>query len=80
MYFLDSIVQLFTSAKMEPRFSLPDSTPRSSKRELVIGGVKTYIYGLDELKRNLREAIEGYLLVAQDAAGSEEGELLDLAL
>ena len=36
---------------MEPRFSLPDSTPRSSKRELVIGGVKVYIYGLDELKR-----------------------------
>ncbi|KAF8852582.1 hypothetical protein BDZ45DRAFT_599741 [Acephala macrosclerotiorum] len=36
---------------MEPRFSLPDSTPRSSKRELVIGGVRIYIYGLDELKR-----------------------------
>ncbi|CZR58720.1 uncharacterized protein PAC_08612 [Phialocephala subalpina] len=36
---------------MEPRFSLPDSTPRSSKRELVIGGVKIYIYGVDELKR-----------------------------
>ena len=37
--------------KMEPRFSLPDSTPRSSKKELVIGGVKIYIYGLKELKR-----------------------------
>jgi hypothetical protein len=36
---------------MEPRFSLPDSTPLSSKTELVIGGVKIYIYGLDELKR-----------------------------
>jgi hypothetical protein len=36
---------------MEPRFSLPLATPRSSKRELVIGGVKVYIYGLDELKR-----------------------------
>lgn len=36
---------------MEPRFSLPPTTPRSSKRELVIGGVKIYIYGLDELKR-----------------------------
>ncbi|KUJ13909.1 uncharacterized protein LY89DRAFT_708985 [Mollisia scopiformis] len=36
---------------MEPRFSLPDSTPRSSKTELVIGGVKIYIYGLEELKR-----------------------------
>jgi hypothetical protein len=37
---------------MEPRFSLPGATPRSSKRELVIGGVKVYIYGLDELKRS----------------------------
>jgi hypothetical protein len=36
---------------MEPRFSLPASTPHSSRRELVIGGVKIYIYGLDELKR-----------------------------
>jgi hypothetical protein len=36
---------------MEPRFSLPVSTPHSSKRELVIGGVKIYIYGLDELKQ-----------------------------
>ncbi|KAK4934789.1 hypothetical protein LTR10_024029 [Elasticomyces elasticus] len=39
------------SAKLEPRFSLPDSTPRSSKTELVIGGVRIYIYGLDDLKR-----------------------------
>jgi hypothetical protein len=38
---------------MEPRFSLPATTPRSSKRELVIGGVKIYIYGFDELKRPL---------------------------
>jgi hypothetical protein len=37
---------------MESRFSLPGATPRSSKRELVIGGVKVYIYGLDELKRS----------------------------
>jgi hypothetical protein len=36
---------------MEPRFSLSESTPRSSKSELVIGGVKIYIYGLDELER-----------------------------
>jgi hypothetical protein len=34
---------------MEPRFSLPATTPLSSKRELVIGGIKIYIYGLDEL-------------------------------
>jgi hypothetical protein len=36
---------------MEPRFSLPPNTPRSSKTELVIGGIKIYIYGLDELKQ-----------------------------
>lgn len=34
----------------EPRFSIPDSTPRSSKTELVIGGLRIYIYGLDDLK------------------------------
>jgi hypothetical protein len=37
---------------MEPRFTLPATTPLSSKCELVIGGVKTYIYGLDEMKRS----------------------------
>ena len=36
---------------LEPRFSLPPSTPLSSKRSLVIGGVQIYIYGLDELKQ-----------------------------
>jgi hypothetical protein len=36
---------------MEPRFSLPADTPCSSKSELIIGGVKIYIYGLEELKR-----------------------------
>jgi hypothetical protein len=41
----------FFAKKMEPRFSLPATTPLSSKRELVIGGVKIYIYGIDELKR-----------------------------
>jgi hypothetical protein len=35
---------------MEPRFSIPDTTPRSSKLKLVIGGVKVYIYGLEKLK------------------------------
>jgi hypothetical protein len=35
---------------MEPRFSLPPDTPLSSKTELVIGGVRVYVYGLDELK------------------------------
>lgn len=38
------------SSTQEPRFTLPDSTPRSSKTELVIGGVRVYIYGLDNLK------------------------------
>ena len=36
---------------MEPRFSLPSSTPLSSKTSLVIGGLTIYIYGLEELKR-----------------------------
>jgi hypothetical protein len=35
---------------MEPRFSLPATTPLSSKKEMTIGGVQIYIYGLDELK------------------------------
>jgi hypothetical protein len=42
----------FTAKEMEPRFSLPATTPLSSKHELVIGGVKIYIYGLDELKQS----------------------------
>ncbi|KAJ5214908.1 hypothetical protein N7468_010587 [Penicillium chermesinum] len=33
---------------MEPRFSLPDSTPKSSKTVLAIGGLKIYVYGLEE--------------------------------
>lgn len=35
---------------LEPRFSLPSTTPRSSKTPLVIGGVTIYIYGLEEIK------------------------------
>ncbi|TQW01064.1 hypothetical protein IF1G_00995 [Cordyceps javanica] len=35
---------------MEPRFSLPLETPRSSKTPLVIGGVQIYVYGLEELQ------------------------------
>ncbi|RFU28501.1 hypothetical protein B7463_g7842, partial [Scytalidium lignicola] len=45
------IANVLYTAEMEPRFSLSASTPRSSKRELVIGGIKVYIYGLDELKQ-----------------------------
>ncbi|ERS97555.1 uncharacterized protein SPSK_03448 [Sporothrix schenckii 1099-18] len=37
------------AAGLNPRFSLPDSTPRSSKTSLVIGGVRIYVYGLDNL-------------------------------
>jgi len=50
---IDNLLRLFNffPRKMEPRFSLPANTPLSSKSELVIGGVKVYIYGLDELKR-----------------------------
>ncbi|KAK4059864.1 hypothetical protein Trihar35433_10408 [Trichoderma harzianum] len=36
---------------LEPRFSLPLSTPRSSKTSLAIGGVTIYVYGLDELQQ-----------------------------
>ncbi|KAL6864611.1 hypothetical protein J3F83DRAFT_742425 [Trichoderma novae-zelandiae] len=39
-----------TPDSLEPRFSLPLTTPRSSKTSLVIGGVTIYIYGLDELE------------------------------
>lgn len=46
----DLVSPATTPDGLEPRFSLPPSTPRSSKRELVIGGVQIYIYGLDELQ------------------------------
>ncbi|KAM0263710.1 hypothetical protein ACHAQJ_001024 [Trichoderma viride] len=36
---------------LEPRFSLPRTTPRSSKTSRAIGGVTIYIYGLDELEQ-----------------------------
>lgn len=36
---------------LEPRFSLPRTTPRSSKTSLTIGGVTIYVYGLEELKQ-----------------------------
>ena len=36
---------------LEPRFSLPPTTPRSSKTSLVIGGITIYIYGLLELEQ-----------------------------
>ena len=41
---------------LEPRFSLPSTTPLSSKTELIIGGLKLYIYGLEEVSASLSEA------------------------
>ncbi|KAH8655783.1 hypothetical protein BX600DRAFT_73321 [Xylariales sp. PMI_506] len=35
-------------AELEPRFAIPDSTPRSSKTTIVISGIKFYVYGLEE--------------------------------
>ncbi|ORX39436.1 hypothetical protein BD324DRAFT_607725 [Kockovaella imperatae] len=40
---------------MEPRFSLPDSTPRSSKTSIIIGGVTVYILGLEELQASRKD-------------------------
>ncbi|QGI82409.1 unnamed protein product [Fusarium fujikuroi] len=34
---------------LEPRFSLPPTTPRSRKSCLVVGGVQIYLYGLEDL-------------------------------
>lgn len=36
---------------MEPMFKLQESTTRLSKTELHIGGLKLYIYGLDEARK-----------------------------
>lgn len=42
---------------MEPRFSLPPDTPLSSKTEIVIGGVRAYVYGLEELNCDVDDNI-----------------------
>lgn len=36
---------------MEPSFVPKPTTPSSSKTELQIGGLKTYIYGLDQVRQ-----------------------------
>jgi hypothetical protein len=41
------------AADLKPKFSLPDTTPKSSKKELIISGIKVYVYGLDELVSEL---------------------------
>ena len=47
----------------EPRFSLPPTTPLSSKTELVIGGLRIYIYGLDEISSSPSKAFPGEVAV-----------------
>lgn len=50
---------------MEPRFSLPDATPRSSKLPIVISGLQINIYGLEDLKQ--KEDVEiGVLYLAHN--------------
>lgn len=46
---------------LEPRFSLPLDTPRSSKKSLVIGGVQIFVYGLEELADEAGEITVLYL-------------------
>ncbi|KAJ3497520.1 hypothetical protein NLG97_g1839 [Lecanicillium saksenae] len=46
---------------LEPRFSLPPETPQSSRTSLVIGGVRIYVYGLDELENQSGEINVLYL-------------------
>lgn len=46
---------------LEPRFSLPRDTPRSSKKLLVIGGVQIFVYGLEELEEQYGEITVLYL-------------------
>ncbi|KAJ5108665.1 hypothetical protein N7456_005340 [Penicillium angulare] len=48
---------------LEPRFSLPATTPRSSKTELAIGGLKLYVYGLDEINSSPPEGFSGEVAV-----------------
>lgn len=47
--------------QLEPRFSLPDSTPTSSKHVIVIGGIATYVFGLDEIAPDAEEVAVLYL-------------------
>lgn len=56
-----------TADGFEPRFSLPPTTPKSSKTELAIGGLKIYVYGLEEA------------LGSQHSDGNDEVAVLHLA-
>jgi hypothetical protein len=58
-------ISTFVCQVMEPRFSLPDATPRSSKLPIVISGLQIYIYGLEDLKQ--KEDVEiGVLYLAHN--------------
>lgn len=50
---------------MEPRFSIPDATPRSSKTAITIGGIEVYIYGLEELQQKSAKHISVLYLAHQ---------------
>lgn len=43
---LESSNRFCEQIPLEPRFSLSDDTPRSSRTEFVIGGIRVYVYGL----------------------------------
>ncbi|EXJ70406.1 uncharacterized protein A1O5_06474 [Cladophialophora psammophila CBS 110553] len=51
--------QHLQKSSLEPRFSLPRTTPASSRTDIVIGGIRVYVYGLDELahKTNAEVAV-----------------------
>jgi hypothetical protein len=50
----------------EPRFTIPDSTPRSSKTPLVIAGLQIYIYGLENLASTLPDGEIAVLYLAHN--------------
>ncbi|KAH8703500.1 Alpha/Beta hydrolase protein [Talaromyces proteolyticus] len=41
----------FSLGKMEPNFSPRAGTPHSSRTELIIGGLRTYVYGIEEIEK-----------------------------
>lgn len=61
--------------KLEPRFSLPDSTPRSSKTTFVISGLQIYVYGLEELS-----AVQGKGSEGSGTGEGREGSLEEIAV
>lgn len=43
--------QLTSLSNMEPHFAPKATTPQSSKTELFIGGLRVYVYGLEEAQK-----------------------------